>query len=670
MKLKMMLIVLFRKLISEINPMNQFFKMLRLAFVSVVLFCVIPFSASLAAEVIKSFDSKIQVAKDGTLTVTETITVNAERRKIRRGIYRDFPLLFEDADGKQKKVGFKLLSTLRDGKADKNRLQNSSGSVRIYIGDKDVFLSSGEYTYTIKYETDRQIRFFNNHEEVYWNVTGNFWDFPIQSSSAEFILPEGTRITDTIGFTGRVGSKEQAVRLSTGSSGRTVKAVTSRPLGRYEGMTVAIKLAKGSIAPPSEEQLSSWFWQDNKTIILGLIGLLVVSLYYFIAWWRVGRDLPTGVIVPRWSVSDELSPALVNYIDQKGLAGKGFDAISSGFLNLAVKGLVILEKKTKNLHITATNERYSGRLPVGEKALLDKVQSLSGNTLTISKSHGSKVKSMQEKFSSAMEKEHRNKFYKHNLGMVTLGVILSVITLAFILFFGSFSEEVLGFMFVGGIFTLFISIFVISVAKKILTARSMISKIFNLVLTGFFMFSFMSTILGVAARGFLTAFTDPWPIVILVGIIVLNVLFFFLLGAPTALGRKKMDEIEGLKTYLTLAEKDRMNMKDAPDFSTAHYEELLPYAVALGVEKPWSKSFEVWLAAAVAAGAVAASYHPNWYRGRDFNSGDLSSSMDDFTSSMQDGFSSAMPVPKSSSSGFSGGGSSGGGGGGGGGGGW
>ncbi len=181
----------------------------------------------------------------------------------------------------------------------------------------------------------------------------------------------------------------------------------------------------------------------------------------------------------------------------------------------------------------------------------------------------------------------------------------------------------------------------------------------------------MSTTLGFAARGLLSAFSDPWPIVIVVGIIVLNVLFFFLLGAPTALGRAKMDEIEGLKTYLTLAEKDRMNMEDAPDFSTAHYEELLPYAVALGVEKPWSKSFEVWLAAAVAAGAVAASYRPGWYRGRDFNSGDLSNSMDDFTSSMQDGFSSAMPVPKSSSSGFLGGsGSSGGGGGGGGGGGW
>ncbi len=131
--------------------MNHSFKTLRLVIVSVVLFCAASLSSALAEEVIKSFDAKVQVAKDGTYTVTETITVNSEGRKIRRGIFRDFPLLFEDADGKEKQVGFHLISTLRNGKPDKNRLKESSSSVRIYIGDKDVFIGNGEHTYTIKY---------------------------------------------------------------------------------------------------------------------------------------------------------------------------------------------------------------------------------------------------------------------------------------------------------------------------------------------------------------------------------------------------------------------------------------------------------------------------------------------------------------------------------------
>lgn len=652
--------------------MNHFFNILRLTFVSAAIFCALQVNISIAAEVIKSFDAKVKIAKDGTLTVTETISVVAEGRKIRRGIYRDFPLLFEDAKGKEREVGFKLLSILRDGKTDSHRIERSRGKVRIYIGNKNVFLKKGEYTYTIQYETTRQIRYFDTHDELFWNVTGNFWDFPIQTSSAEFILPEGASVTDTIGFTGRFGSTEQAVNLSQGSSGRTVKAVTSRALKVREGLSVAIKMPKGSIAPPSSEELNKLWWEDNSAMIMGLIGLALVSLYYFFAWWRVGRDLPRGIIVPRWSVSEDMSPALVNYIDKKGLSGKGFDAISSGFLSLAVKGLVTLEKKTKNLYITATNKTLSNKLPIGEAALLAKVKASNNNVFAVSKSNGSKVKALQQSFSSAMEKEHRGKFYKHNFLWVGLGIFFSIITLIIVFTVGSISEEALAFVLIGGVFTVFISVFIFGFVKQMSSTRDMIGKIVNLVVIGFMTFSFISTGLGVAAGFVLNAAVDPWPIVTVVGVVVLNVLFFFLLGAPTQLGRAKMDEIEGLKTYLTLAEKDRMNMKDAPDFSTAHYEELLPYAVALGVEKPWSKSFETWLAAAVAAGAVAASYNPNWYSGRDFNSDDLSSSMDDFTSSMENGFSSAMPVPKSSSSGFSGGGGgfSGGGGGGGGGGGW
>jgi hypothetical protein len=33
-------------------------------------------------------------------------------------------------------------------------------------------------------------------------------------------------------------------------------------------------------------------------------------------------------------------------------------------------------------------------------------------------------------------------------------------------------------------------------------------------------------------------------------LLMVNVLFFFLMGAPTPLGRRRMDEIEGLKTDL------------------------------------------------------------------------------------------------------------------------
>ena len=72
--------------------------------------------AARAAEVIHSFDSHVVVARDGELTVTETIRVRAEGAEIRRGIYRDFPLTFRDAGGKLHEVGFSLVGVTRDGK--------------------------------------------------------------------------------------------------------------------------------------------------------------------------------------------------------------------------------------------------------------------------------------------------------------------------------------------------------------------------------------------------------------------------------------------------------------------------------------------------------------------------------------------------------------------------
>jgi hypothetical protein len=102
----------------------------------------------------------------------------------------------------------------------------------------------------------------------------------------------------------------------------------------------------------------------------------------------------------------------------------------------------------------------------------------------------------------------------------------------------------------------------------------------------------------VTLSGLVTDITPPLSLVALATLLMVNILFYFLMGAPTQIGRRRMDEIEGLRTYLKVAEADRLNMTGVPEMSPQHYETLLPYAIALGVEKPWSKSFQKWLAAA------------------------------------------------------------------------
>ncbi|NNJ77554.1 MAG: DUF2207 domain-containing protein, partial [Anderseniella sp.] len=168
-----------------------------------------------SAEEILNFDSRVEVSQTGKLRVVETIRVRGENAQIRRGIYRDFPLMVEDSGGREREVGFEVLSVTRDGKPDKFRIDKASRAARVYIGSKDVFIGAGEFTYRITYETDRQIRFFSGYDELNWNVTGNFWNFPIRQARAEIVLPQGVRATDTAFYTGPFGATGRDARSRT-----------------------------------------------------------------------------------------------------------------------------------------------------------------------------------------------------------------------------------------------------------------------------------------------------------------------------------------------------------------------------------------------------------------------------------------------------------------------
>jgi len=149
------------------------------------------------------------------------------------------------------------------------------------------------------------------------------------------------------------------------------------------------------------------------------------------------------------------------------------------------------------------------------------------------------------------------------------------------------------------------------------------------------------------------------------GAVVLG-LFYYLLKAPTSSGRRILDQAEGFKLYLSVAEKDRLNLENPPERTPGLFEQFLPYALALGVEQKWAEQFAAVLAAARQGGA---EYAPTWYSGRSWSNSNVCAMTHSMSNSLSSAIASASTAP-GSSSGSSGGGSSGGGGGGGGGGGW
>ena len=150
---------------------------------------------------------------------------------------------------------------------------------------------------------------------------------------------------------------------------------------------------------------------------------------------------------------------------------------------------------------------------------------------------------------------------------------------------------------------------------------------------------------------------------------VLALAFYQWLQAPTHAGRKLMDEIEGFRLYLEVAEQPRLEALHPPKETLDLFERYLPYALALDVENAWCTRFESQIAAAT-AGPSEGRYRPRWYSGRSWDSGRSLTDLGKTLGQSLGAAAGAAATAPGSSSGSGGGGSSGGGGGGGGGSGW
>jgi len=617
-----------------------------------------------AAEEILLFESDITVKEDGTLDVTETIKVRAERGQIRRGIYRDFPVRYRNEMGYRRTVGFDILEIKRDGADSEYHTESHGLDTRIYIGSKTVWIEPGVYTYTIRYETTRQLRFFKDYDEIYWNVTGSFWSFPIQHAVARIKLPQTAEILQTAGYTGYYGGRGADYRIA-GQGFNTITFETTRSLRPFEGLTVAAAFTKGVIPEPGAfANLLHALW-DNLGLIILVGGTFGVGIFFLGKWLEVGRDPMVGTIIPLFEPPQGLSPAAVSYLHYQRFKGKGTSstkAFIAALLSLAVKGHLKLEDKGDKKVTLEAADRNVGNLPRGERAIWSKLLA-NRDKFTFEAKNASTVSSTQSSFKNAILAEYEGVFFKNNHMTFAIGAAFSVIVLvAFLVLQAPFEDEI------GVAIVALIS----GLAGSVLLAMGL-RRILGWLPGGGSMT--LGVVLTVAGAIVITpALLMPavafglFPVIIPVAIAILaimNVAFFYLLRAPTVVGRKVMDDAEGFKMFLSVTEAERMNMAGAPDVSQPIFEKYLPYAVALGVEEPWSEAFASYLAKA----APQATYHPSWYHGDRFSTSRLASSTSNLVSSVGSSVSAAMPK-SSGSSGSGGGGFSGGGGGGGGGGGW
>ncbi|HWV20847.1 MAG TPA: DUF2207 domain-containing protein [Devosia sp.] len=612
-----------------------------------------------AREEIRAFAADVTLRLDGAVHVVETVDVRAEGDRIRRGIYRDIPIVLLGPSGNKIRVGLTVEAVTRDGAAEDFRVERMGNFQRIWIGSSQRLLGVGEHRYTITYVMERMARSFADHDELYWNATGNYWDFPILKSVARVTLPDGAVISELSAYTGIAGSTEQAVTVTRNSDNQATFR-TQRALGAGEGMSFAVSFQKGIVQYPQGFDALMQEASDLREVWLPVLAVLLLLAYNFGAWWRVGRDPPKGTIIPLFHPPKDFSPALTHYVHKWGFANAGWTAMTAAIFNLGVRGLVTIDNSRDALTVKTTGKAPEGRLPSGEEVLFRYFADQ--GSVTIDKSSGPGLATKRNEFMAALQRENRNVWFNHNTGFAVFGVVLMILALVGMVALDVLEPVWLIVAFVGGIFAAVIG----SILFNSLRTGGW-QRYLTIVIAGVFAFNFTGGMIET-----FSSLTINSAALAAGSMVLITAIFAVLMRAPTVQGRKVMDEIDGFKLYLDTAEKNRLNMSEEPPMTIERFERILPYAIALGVEKPWSEHFEGELARNAVADAPQ-GYAPGWYYGPrgGFSSGSLSNAIAGASSGMAAAMIAAQPVQASSSGSSSGGGGfSGGGGGGGGGGGW
>jgi uncharacterized membrane protein len=562
---------------------------------------------------IQLFDSEIKLNEDGSLDIKEEITVNFDGGYY-HGIYRDIPLELKGTIGNYP-LGFEVSNVLMDGKSvqvKKSKERYGDGTdLRVRIGDPDRTIT-GIHVYTIEYSAILGARYFDDWDELYWNVTGNRWEDIIDSLHCTVIFPSPVELSDEDIkiFVGLYGSDRTSDNYTLESNSL---AFSTGILYPGYGATADIRFPKGYLTKPPLSTTLSLKLKSYLGPVFAILLPLLTFILLFKRWKREGKDLPVGTITVKYLPPKDLTAAEVGTIlDQR------VDTvdITSILFDLARMGYLSIEEVQTTKFLFLKNKDY--KIKILKDMDLDKEKHLREFL------RGLKAKGGKEFLISDLKGE----FYKY-VKDVTEELYKSVKEKKY--FYGNpdkIRKKYIGF----GAAALFLGLWATPFAFGLLSAiASGIGGGIAASITG-----------GIALSGLVTlCFAPAMP-------------------KRTYRGREVLTDILGFKEFLMRVEKERL--KRMLEQNPTIFFDFLSYAISLGVVDEWAERF---------SGLQIET--PGWYNTYGGIHGPIMAN--NITSSIGNtigAFSAASSPPRGSSSGFGGGGGgfSGGGGGGGGGGGW
>lgn len=390
---------------------------------------VIPLS-----EKIQSFHSDITVHEDGTLLVTETINVIANGITIRHGIYRDFPTVYPHPSIPflRTTTGFTVRSVTKNGIPETYTIRTALNGKRVYIGDESVVIEPGKYTYTITYTTSHQLYFAEHNDELFWNVTGNGWSFPISEASATVYLPANVAGSDALvldGFTGTQGSTDKNFTASINKNGNPV-FITTTPLLQHEGLSIIVQFPTGHVTKEHFSLLT--LCKDNPE----LPAAAALIVYYLFVWFMLGRDPKKSTRIPLYEPPQNLSPAAMRYIMRMSVNSTENHAVAAAIIHMGVNGWIKLSKdgKTYTVH-KIEKAKKQVPLSVEEEALYTALFN-DRKSVALKKDNHVHISAAIHAFGRALHNTYKKNYFRTHTGYWVLGALLSctILILPLVLF--------------------------------------------------------------------------------------------------------------------------------------------------------------------------------------------------------------------------------------------
>jgi uncharacterized membrane protein len=492
---------------------------------------------------ITKFNSDVVITPDSKVDVTETITFRFSGGPW-HGIIREIPIEYSGSHGSNYTL-FLTVKSITDESGAKLKVENSRDrqfrKLKIYIPDAD----NSTRTISIEYTISNALRFFDDHDEFYWNVTGDAWSMPIDSATAHIVLPSNTENIRTNVFTGSYRSRAQDALAEIVGTG--VDVHTTAPLAMNEGLTVAVAFDKGAVREPTSADKFFEFLQSNWPLIIPVFAFFLM----FWLWYTKGRDPRLRPIAAQYDPPDNLTPGEVGTLVDNSVDMRD---ITATIVDLAVRGYLVIEQVNKDHLMGLTHSKeyiFHLKKPLAEWSKLQPHEQTlltgffpAGNaedTITLADLQNRFYQNIPEIKNRIFASLLGHSYYLHRPDTVRAGYLAAAFVAGLLLFFaGSFLSKQTG-MQVGPF-----------VAAAILTA-----------------------------------------IVIAV--------FGYFMPARTSTGARALEGVLGFEDFLNHVESDRFNRTiKTPEM----FEKFLPFAMALGVEKNWSKAFQ-----------GIYNQPPSWYQG-------------------------------------------------------